>query len=124
MKNKFICLPQFDFGAFFYLIHLLLRKFVPSYGGTIFRNYLADFLALIVVMPIIVNFQIFLNSRKLFFVTKKEVLGYSCLYCIVFEIISPFILNRGTSCLVDGVAYFLGGLILYFSQYITGELKR
>jgi hypothetical protein len=118
---KFICLPQFDIGGIFYIIHVLLRKFDNNYCGTFFRNYFGDFLALIIVIPLLINIQLILNVRKMMFVTIKEILFYAFLFSLVFEVISPLLLKRGTSCFYDCIAYFLGGFLLYFSQYITEE---
>ena len=119
---KLICLPQFDFAGFAYIIHYGLRTFSKNYQGTFLRNYLGDFLALIVILPFLVNVQLYLNCRNKTYITFKEIAFYSALFSAVFEVISPFIFKKGTACFGDCVAYFLGGICLYFSQYLTGEI--
>lgn len=121
--SNLICLPQFDFAGTLYIVHYGLRVFSQNYQGTFFRNCLGDFLTLPVVLPILVNVQILLKCRKRLHITFIEILFYTILFSFVFEFFSPVLLNRGTASVFDCVAYFLGGTVLYFSQYLTKELS-
>ncbi len=121
--SNFICLPQFDIAGLLYFVHFCLSKNSDNYKYTFLRNYLGDFLALIVVIPFIVNIEILLKCRIKKFITFKEILSFALLYSLVYEVIAPFLFQKGTASFLDCIAYFLGGFCLYFSQYLTGELE-
>lgn len=120
--KKLICLPQFDLAGMFYIVHFGLRTFSINYNGSFLRNHFADFLALIVILPIIVNIEHILDCRKTKYISLKEIVLYAILFSIVFEIISPYFIHKGTACIIDCFCYLIGGTVLYYSQYITGEL--
>ena len=61
---EIIALPQFIIGIFLYAIHFILVRVYQPYNHTIFRNYFADVLALIVCIPIFVNSQRLFHIRK------------------------------------------------------------
>lgn len=124
LDRSYICLPQFDIGLGIYCIHYALRLFYPPYQGTFARGFIGDLVCLMVVIPFMANASLILGVRKRLYITMKEVIAYWLLFSIVFEYISPQYLNRGQGTFVDVVAYFLGGLILYFSQpFIICKIK-
>ena len=119
-SRKVVAFPQMITGLIFYITHILLRIFVYSYRFTIIRHYIADFLALIVCIPLFANIQVMLRIRKKNYITFNEIIIYFLIFSIFFELISPFILKKMTFDPLDILFYGIGGLVLYFSQ---GNIK-
>ena len=122
--NKyFICLPQLVIGSILYCFHRF-ALFIPSYKISFFRGFFPDFLALIVCIPI------FASSQKIFRLRRKnkiyffEMLGYVLLFSLYFEIIGPKYIKTFTGDIWDIIAYFLGGLTLYLSNYYYLKSKK
>jgi integral membrane sensor domain MASE1 len=117
MKNKYIAIPQMVIGIMLYSIHYLLRILVPAYNYTLIRWYFGDILSLIVIVPIIVNSEIIFRLRRKYYLNVFDIA--SCfigltLYC---EIIMPRYKLNMTSDLLDVIAYFISGVLLYLSDY-------
>ena len=123
-KRHFIAFPQMLVGIMIYGVHYILRSTLPIYNFTIIRQYIADFLALIVCVPMFVNIQLFFNIRKKNYITFYEIIFYTLLFTVLYEFICPFLLKRMTYDPVDIVFYLLGGIVLYFSQKIQFKLKN
>ena len=115
-KRYFLALPQMFVGIIFYIIHYILRNTLFMYNFLLIRHYIADYLALIVSIPVFINIQVLFNVRKIPYIKFYEIIFYFLLISIVYEIICPFILNRGTFDPIDFLFYGLGGIVLYFSQ--------
>jgi predicted neutral ceramidase superfamily lipid hydrolase len=114
---RLIAGKQMMAGLFLYGIHYWLIKTEPGYCTTHFRNYFGDFLALIVFIPVIINVQLFLGIRKLALVTVTDVLFFTLVFSIWFEVIAPRYFVKCTGDIIDACAYFIGGSILYLSQF-------
>lgn len=122
LYKRFVALPQMTVASFLYLLHRFCFYKYDFYKHCIFRFYFGDFLALIVCVPIFVNSQILFKIRKPVKIKKIEVFLYALLFSLYFEIIGPIFLKNFTSDIFDCVAYFAGGMVLYFSQnfFATG----
>lgn len=116
--KNFIAVPQLIIGTIVYTIHYILRNTLDIYNWTLVRWYIADFLALIVCVPIFVNIQLFFNVRKKNYITFYEIIFYTLLFTILYEFICPFLLKRMTFDPLDIAFYLSGGISLYFSQKI------
>ncbi len=118
LYKRTICFPQFMLGIIFYGIHRLLIGISEFYKASAFRGFFGDFLALIVCIPI------FATSQKIFGLRKKnkiyfaEVVGYTALFSLYFEVIGPCFNATFTRDFLDIIAYFLGALALFFSNNI------
>lgn len=75
-------------------------------------------MALIVCVPLFTNFQMLLRVRETTFIRFWEVALYWFLFSLVFEVFSPLVLKRGFADVWDVVAYAIGGVLLYVSQYL------
>lgn len=113
MNRRLIYLRFLILASSLYLVHFFLRKYVSVYSASIIRGYVGDFLALPVIVPIMTNVEILLGVRDRSRITLLEITFYTFLFSLVFEWYSPMILNRGTSDLLDIIAYFLGGATLF-----------
>jgi hypothetical protein len=120
---KFIAIPQMCLGIFLYTIHYSLRELLPIYNKSPIRWYFGDFLALIVCIPIFVNAQIFFKIRKKYYITIVDVIMYFLLFTVYCEIIMPNYKKNMTGDPLDVIAYFFGGILLYFSQKYSFEEK-
>ena len=118
---KLIAIPQMLVASLFYCIHYCLRIFIVEYNYTIIRCHIADFLALIVCIPIFVNSQILFRIRKKEYITIIDIIIYFIIFSLYFEIIGPKYINNFTGDVFDIIAYGIGGLILYVSQPIIQE---
>ena len=116
LKIKTVAVPQMVTASVFYAIHRLLRLFVYSYNFTLISYHFADFLALIVCVPLFINIQILLDIREKYYVTLYDIGIYFLLFSVFFEFFGPFVLKMGTHDLVDILCYALGGLVLFVSQ--------
>ena len=114
---RMICSKQFFAGSFFYSIHFFLIHFSKWYGGTFARSYFGDFLGLIVLVPLFVFFQTSLGIQRKEFIPFHEILFYWVLISVVFEVVVPYFLKRGSADIIDVICYLLGGLVLYVSQF-------
>lgn len=119
LRMKIFCIIQFLLASLFYSIHFYFSRFIPEYEGTFCRFYLGDFLALPVVVPILINVPIKLGYSRRKYVHFHEIVLLGIIFSLVFEWLSPCMLYRGTSDVYDVLAYFVGGFLLYFSQYLT-----
>jgi len=115
-RKRFIALPQMFTSIIIYIVHLLLRKIIFQYNFTLIRYYIADYLTLIVCIPLFVNIQVVFNIRKSLFIKVYEIIIYFILFSVYCEIIGPLISNKMTYDPIDFIFYLLGGIILYFSQ--------
>ena len=121
LYRRTICFPQFMLGSIFYGIHRLLIGISEFYKTSAFRGFFGDFLALIVCIPI------FATSQKIFGLRKKnkiyyaEVIGYSFLFSLYFELIGPIFNKSFTRDFWDILAYFLGANTLYFINRFLSE---
>ena len=119
-KNT-ICFPQFVTGSILYGIHRLFIGLFEFYKTSFVRGFFGDFLALIVCIPI------FATSQKIFGLRKKnkiyllEVIGYTILFSLYFELIGPKFNRTLTGDVLDVIAYFLGAMTLYFTNRFFGE---
>ena len=95
---------------------------IPLYNISFFRGIIADFLAPIVCIPIFATSQNFFGLRKGNKIYFLEMILYCILFSVYFEIIGPKFIKTFTSDIFDVIAYFIGGVVLYFSQdeYISG----
>jgi len=118
---KIAAFPQMAAGIVFYSIHRVLRICVFSYNFTLISYHIADFLALIVCVPLFVNIQILLKIRDTYYITLTDILVYFLWFTVIFEFFGPFVLKMGTHDPIDIVCYALGGLVLYVSQKNTME---
>lgn len=116
IKKYFICFNQLLIGSILYWLHRFLISISLTYRHSFFRGFFPDYLALIVCVPI------FASSQKIFRLRKKnkiyfiEIILYWILFSVYFEFLGPKFINTFTSDYWDVVAYFLGGLSLYFSN--------
>ena len=92
-------------------------KLCPPYNHLWIRQYAGDILALIVCAPLFTSFQLILKVRHNPFIRFWEICAYWVLFSVVFEVFSPCILRRGYADAYDVVAYGIGGLLLYLSQF-------
>jgi len=113
---RIICSKQFCIGAFVYSIHFYLSRFTDWYPHTLLRMYLGDLLALIVLVPLFVFFQTLLGIQRKPYISFKEIVFYFLLISVVFELISPFWIHKGTSDILDIFCYAISGLLLFVSQ--------
>jgi hypothetical protein len=116
-------MPQMCIGICLYIIHYTLRELLSAYNKTPMRWYFGDILALIVCIPIIINFQIIFKIRRKYYITLVDILIYFILFAFYFEIIGPIYKNNLTSDPVDIIAYLIGGILLYYSQEYNFENK-
>ena len=116
--NNFICLPQFIIASSLYWLHRFLIYVIPYYKFCFFRGIIADFLAPIVCIPIFATSQKFFGLRKGNKIYFIEIILYCVLFSVYFEIIGPKFIKTFTSDIFDVIAYFIGGVVLYFSQGI------
>ncbi|MCM1236460.1 MAG: hypothetical protein NC489_40795 [Ruminococcus flavefaciens] len=112
-----IAFPQMAIASFLYLLHRFCFCSFEFYAKSVFRFYFGDLLALIVCVPIFVNSQVFFRIRKPVRIKTWEIVLYSIIFSVYFEIVGPIFLKNFTADFFDCVAYFLGGLILYLSQF-------
>lgn len=68
------------------------------------------------------NIELLLGCRKRMYVSIIEIVAYGILASVVFELFSPFVLGKGTADIFDVPCYFIGGLILFFTQPKHGRL--
>jgi len=115
-KKTLLAFPQMITGLIFYFSHILLRVFVHSYNFTLIRFHIANFLALIVCVPLFANLQIFLKIRRKNYISVLEILLYFILFSLFFEFIFPLFFENVTGDLFDIIFYAIGGLTLYLSQ--------
>ena len=87
-----------------------------QYNYTLIRYYIADYVTLIVCIPLFINIQVIFNIRKVFFIKFYEIIIYFLLFSTYCEIIGPLISNKMTYDPIDFIFYILGGIVLYFSQ--------
>ena len=120
--KHFICLPQFIIASCLYWTHRAFITWMPFYNASFFRGIIADFLAPIVCIPIFATSQKFLGLRKGNKIYFIEIILYCVLFSVYFEITGPKFIKTFTSDIFDVIAYFIGGVVLYFSQdeYISG----
>jgi len=123
MKTKYVALYQMLIGMILYSGHYFLKNHSTAYKTTYIRNYLGDFLALIVCVPLFVNIQIMFKVRGSEKIRLYEITFFFCVFSILYEVICPYLLNRMTSDIFDVLFYGLGGVVLYFSQNNVNTLK-
>jgi len=119
MKKKYVSLYLMFIGIVLYLIHYCFRCYSFDYQAIHFRNYFADFLALIVCVPLFVNIQIFFKVRNSEKIKFSEIAFFFCVFSVLYEVICPYLLNKMTADIVNVLYYALGGIVLYLSQKIT-----
>jgi len=118
MKTKYVALYQMFLGMMLYSVHYFLKNYSIDYQKTNIRNYLGNFLALIVCVPLFVNIQIMFKVRKSKKIKFSEIAFFFCVFSVLYEVICPYFLNRMTADIVDVLFYALGGIVLYFSQKV------
>ena len=111
-------------GSICYGIHRFLIGISEFYRTSAFRGFFGDFLALIVCIPIFATSQKFFGLRKKQKIYFAEVLSYSVMFSLYFEIIGPKYNTTFTRDFWDVVAYFLGALVLYLSTFITRFYRK
>ena len=118
MSNRtFIALPQMLTGIVIYLLHIVLRNVLIQYNYTLIRYYIADYITLIICIPLFINIQVYFNVRKTNYIKLYEILFYFIIFSVYFEFIGPRLFpKRMTQDPLDIFFYLLGGLVLYFSQ--------
>ena len=116
-NKHFICLPQLFIGSILYWIHRFFLIF-PVYNKSFFRGFFPDYLALVVCIPIFTTSQKWFRLRRKNKIYFFEMLGYVLLFSIYFEIIGPKYIKTFTGDYLDILAYFLGGITLYLSNYL------
>ena len=107
-----------------YGIHRYLIGISEFYKTSAFRVFFGDFLALIVCIPIFATSQKFFGLRKKQKIYFTEVLSYSLMFSLYFEVIGPKYNTTFTRDLWDVVAYFLGASVLYLSTFITKIYRK
>lgn len=116
--KNFVAVFQMTVASCLYWLHRFLIVKSEFYSHCVFRFYIADFLALIVCVPIFVNSQILFQVRRPTCICLGEIIFYAILFSLYFEIIGPKFFMHFTSDVFDCLAYFAGGAILYFSQFL------
>ena len=106
-------------GIIVYIVHIILRVTLFQYNFTLIRYYIADYITLIVCIPLFINIQVIFNVRKVYRIRFYEIILYFLIFSIFCEFIGPRISNRMTYDPIDILFYLLGGLILYFSQRLN-----
>jgi hypothetical protein len=106
---------QLVIGVVLFYIHHFLSKYSSSYPKTPFRWYIGDLLSLIVCVPIFVNIQIALKIRTNKTNATGDIIFYTILFSIYYEIILPKKSNLFTGDIIDIACYFVSGMILYLS---------
>lgn len=119
ISKYFICFPQFILASILYWGHRFLIQQSLVYETSFLRGFFPDFLALPVCIPL------FASSQKIFKLRKKnkiyfiEIILYCILFSVYFEIIGPTFIKSFTRDYWDIVAYFMGGITLYISNFWT-----
>lgn len=116
--KNFVAILQMTVASCIYWLHRFLIGKSEFYSHCVFRFYIADFLALIVCVPIFVNSQILFRIRRPTDINLDEIIFYAMLFSLYFEILGPKFFIHFTSDVFDCLAYFMGGAILYFSQFL------
>jgi predicted neutral ceramidase superfamily lipid hydrolase len=111
-------IPQMIVGSLFYLIHYLLKLFVYKYNFTMIRNYFADYLTLIVCVPIFVNIQLLCGIKRKKYITIFDIILFFLIFSIYGEIILPKYNKDITGDYFDIIAYGIGGIVLYISTKV------
>jgi len=106
--------PQIIIGSLFYLLHCILKSFVYKYNFTVIRNYFADYLTLIVCVPIFINIQLLCGIKRKN-ITLFDIIFYFLIFSIYGEIILPKYNKNITGDYFDVIAYGIGGIVLYIS---------
>jgi uncharacterized protein YybS (DUF2232 family) len=108
-------IPQMVTGLLFYLIHFLLKKYVYGYNFTVIRNHFADYLTLIVCVPVFVHIQILFGRKRKKYITAFDIILYFLIFSIYGEIVLPKYRKNITGDYLDIIAYAVGGIVLYLS---------
>ncbi len=99
------------------LVYLLNRWIIIPQAGSspFFRDHMGDILALPVYLPLSFYLAVRLEVIPRYFqLTLGHVLGAAVLFSIIFEGLVPLVDASSTSDVWDIVAYFGGGLLVYF----------
>ncbi|NQV15868.1 hypothetical protein HQ531_10460 [bacterium] len=108
-------------------IYLLNLWFILPLANTplFFNNYLGDFLALPIYLPVSLylaaQLKIVPNLYRLHWI---HVLGTIILFSVIFEGLVPVFDTRSTRDPFDLIAYFAGGILVYFTQTIFLPARR
>ena len=108
---------QLIISVVLFYTHHFLSKYSSVYSNTPFRWYLGDLLSIIVCVPVFINIQIALKIRTNRTNATCDILFYTILFSIYYEIILPKKSNLFTGDIVDIAFYFISGMILYLSLY-------